>query len=142
MQKPKGKISPVTARAEKELRAFAGSFPETREDFPWGESAFKVRERVFLFLHASDEGLSMSTKLPGSNEAARTMPFAKPTGYGLGKSGWITSSFGPKEKPPMHVLKAWIEESYQAVAPKRLAAQRAAAGVPAAKGRTAKGKKK
>jgi predicted DNA-binding protein (MmcQ/YjbR family) len=131
MHKTKGKISPVTARAETELRAFAGSFPETREDFPWGESAFKVRGKVFLFLYASEEGLKLSTKLPRSNEAARTMPFAEPTGYGLGKSGWITSSFGPKEKPPMHVLRAWIEESYQAVAPKSLAAERAAAPLAA-----------
>jgi predicted DNA-binding protein (MmcQ/YjbR family) len=132
MHKTKGKISPVTARAETELRAFAGSFPETREDFPWGESAFKVRGKVFLFLYASEEGLKLSTKLPRSNEAARTMPFAEPTGYGLGKSGWITSSFGPKEKPPTHVLRAWIEESYQAVAPKKLADQRAAGPPPAA----------
>jgi predicted DNA-binding protein (MmcQ/YjbR family) len=135
---PKGKISPATAAAEKQLRAFAGSFPETREEFPWGESAFKVRGKAFVFMRASDEGLSMSTKLPNSHEAARTMPFAEPTGYGLGKSGWITSSFGPKEKPPMTLLKAWIEESFQAVAPKTVAAQRAAAGAASA----ARGKKK
>jgi predicted DNA-binding protein (MmcQ/YjbR family) len=126
MKKPRGRIPPATARAERQLRAFAGSFPETREEFPWGESAFKVRGKVFLFLYASGEGLKLSTKLPRSNEAARTMPFAEETGYGLGRSGWITSSFGPKEKPPMHVLKAWIEESFQAIAPKSLAAERAA----------------
>jgi predicted DNA-binding protein (MmcQ/YjbR family) len=133
MHGPKGKVPPAAAKAERALRAFAGSFPETREDFPWGESAFKVRGKVFLFLRASQEGISMSTKLPQSNEAARTMPFAEPTAYGLGKSGWITSRFGPKEMPPMALLRAWIEESYQAVAPKTLAAQRVAGAAAGSK---------
>ena len=27
--------------------------------------------------------------------------FAEPTGYGLGKSGWVTARFGVDEKPPL-----------------------------------------
>ena len=64
--------------------------------------------------------MSLSVKLPESGEEALTLPFTKPTGYGLGKSGWITATFASKEKPPVEVLKAWILESYRAVAPKRL----------------------
>lgn len=111
------------AAAEERLRAHALSFPETREDFPWGERVVKVRNKVFLFLGRPEEGgLSLSVKLPGSATLALDLPFASPTGYGLGKSGWVTARFGPREHPPVHVLERWIDESYRAVAPKRLSA--------------------
>ena len=45
-----------------------------------------------------------------------------PTGYGLGKSGWVSVQFAPREKPPMDLMRAWIDESYRAVAPKKLVA--------------------
>jgi hypothetical protein len=53
---------------------------------------------------------------------ALTLPFTSPTGYGLGKSGWVTATFGPKEAPPLDLLEDWIDESYRAQAPKKLVA--------------------
>ena len=73
-----------------------------------------------MFLGRPENGLSLSVKLPGSASMALGLPFASPTGYGLGKSGWVTASFGPRERPPVELLKHWIDESYRAVAPKRL----------------------
>src|SRR6267142_2971291 len=102
---------------EEALRAFALSFPETYEEFPWGERALKVKGKVFVFMHGGPDGLSLSTKLPASHAAALSLPFAEPTHYGLGKSGWVTASFGAKENPPIGILNEWIEESYRAVAP-------------------------
>jgi predicted DNA-binding protein (MmcQ/YjbR family) len=107
-------------RAGEALRRFALGYPGTREEFPWGESAIKVGKKTFLFMRADESGLSLSTKLPESAEAARTMPFAEPTHYGLGKSGWITASFQPSDKPPLDLLRGWIDESYRAIAPKKL----------------------
>jgi len=51
---------------------------------------------------------------------ALQLPYAEPTGYGLGKSGWV--SFNPPEDrlPGIGQLKAWIEESYRAQAPRKL----------------------
>jgi hypothetical protein len=49
-------------------------------------------------------------------------PFAKPTGYGLGKSGWVTASFDDGAAAPLEVLLAWVDESFRAVAPKKLVA--------------------
>ena len=112
---------------EHALRAFAMTFPEAHEDHPWGESAFKVKGKVFLFVNVDARGLSASMKLPQSNERALAMPFAEPTGYGLGKSGWVTCKFAPRERGPMDTLKSWVVESYRAVAPKKLAATLAAA---------------
>ena len=34
----------------------------------------------------------------------------------------MTARFGLREKPPVDMLKQWIDESYRAVAPKRLVA--------------------
>ena len=109
-------------RAGAALRAMAMAYPEAYEDFPWGEVAIKVHKKVFLFLHIGAETLSLSCKLPQSCEGALLLPFAKPTGYGLGKSGWVSARFAPDEEPPLAMLREWIDESYRAVAPKKLAA--------------------
>ena len=113
---------PKPGSAEAALRSHALSYPEAREDFPWGERVIKVRGKVFAFLGRPEDGLSLSVKLPGSASFALDLPFASPTGYGLGKSGWVTARFGPREKPPVELLKHWIDESYRAVAPKKLTA--------------------
>ena len=111
------------------LRQAALAYPETREDHPWGESAFKVKQKVFLFMSLSEDTLRLSMKLPKSRDFALLLPFAQPTGYGLGKSGWITASFGPKEMVPLPMLLDWMEESFCAVAPKKMVA--GLAGSPA-----------
>src|SRR6185295_13186390 len=98
------------------------SFPEVHEDFPWGHSAFKVGKKAFLFMAREKGELSLSVKLPESAFLALSLPFAAPTGYGLGKSGWVTARFRAKEKPPVAVLERWIEESYRAIAPRKVAA--------------------
>src|SRR4029077_1175898 len=104
------------------LKTAALAYPEAWEDHPWGETVIKVRAKIFLFLHEGEEGLRLSVKLPRSREFALEYPFTKPTGYNLGKSGWVTASFAAKEKPPLDVLEAWLDESYRAVAPKKLVA--------------------
>jgi predicted DNA-binding protein (MmcQ/YjbR family) len=116
------------------LRAFALAYPGAHEEFPWGERVVKVKGRVFVFL-GRDEGVGLSVKLPQSLLLALGLPFASPTAYGLGKSGWVTAQFAPQEKPPIDVLKAWIDESYRAVAPKKLLAELAKGKGP--KGRLA-----
>jgi len=108
--------------AENRLRRFALLFPEVREDHPWGHSAFKVSGKAFLFMASEKTGLSLSMKLPQSGFLALSLPFAQPTGYGLGKSGWVTASFAVGKTPPVDVLERWIEESYRTIAPRKLAA--------------------
>ncbi len=63
----------------------------------------------------------MSVKLPHSALEALEEPFTSPTGYGLGKSGWVSAGFSPSDPPPdPQRLRACVEESYRAVAPKTL----------------------
>lgn len=110
------------APAAAALRKHALAKPEATEHFPWGETAIKVKGKVFLFMYCDATRLSLSTKLPASSSVALLLPFASPTGYGLGKAGWVSAAFEPPEDPPVELLCAWIDESYQAVAPARLAA--------------------
>jgi len=110
------------------LRAMAMSYPGAYEEFPWGEVAVKVKGKAFMFMHAGGGQLSMSCKLPRSHEVAQMLPFASPTGYGLGKSGWVTSRFGPRDEAPLELLREWVDESYRAIAPKKLVAELGASG--------------
>ena len=111
---------PAPKGAEKQLRDFALRYPDTAEEFPWGERVIKVNKKIFVTFGRPDGDLSMSMKLPNSGVAALTLPFAEPTGYGLGKSGWVTARFNSNQKPPVELLCRWIDESYRAVAPKKL----------------------
>jgi predicted DNA-binding protein (MmcQ/YjbR family) len=119
------------AAAEAALRAFALTFPEAHEEFPWGDRALKVGKKVFAFMGTHDGGFAMSTKLAQSVAMALTLPFASPTRYGLDKAGWVTAEFGARETPPLAMMRAWIEESYRAIAPKTLVARLDAASGPA-----------
>ena len=110
------------AEAEAVLRDFALKFPEATEDHPWDHIAIKVKRKVFVFLSGPEDTLNVTCKLPSSGRLALTLPFASPTGYGLGKSGWVTASFGRADKVPLDRMAEWIEESYRAVAPRTLVA--------------------
>jgi predicted DNA-binding protein (MmcQ/YjbR family) len=129
-------VSPAVNKHQMALRNFAMRYPEAHEDFPWGERVVKVRGKVFLFLGGKDADLSLSVKLPSSGLIALGLPFTSPTGYGLARSGWVTARFGPKDKPPLEVLRAWIDESYRAVAPKKLVAALGEGVAPAAPARS------
>ncbi len=107
---------------ELQLRDYALTFPEVTEDHPWGHRAMKVKKKAFVFLGGDKNAkeLSLSVKLPQSRDMAVDLPFAEPTGYGLGKSGWVTARFTKIGDVPIDLLKAWIDESYRAIAPKKL----------------------
>jgi predicted DNA-binding protein (MmcQ/YjbR family) len=104
------------------LRAFALTYPETVEDFPWGERALKVKTKAFVFMRAAGDALSFSVKLPTSAAEALEMPGVEATGYGLGKHGWVTVKVDGGRSADAALYERWIDESYRAVAPKRLVA--------------------
>lgn len=118
--------SPATgtphAPAEQELCSFALALPEAEEHFPWGERVIKVRGKIFLFLSVYQEKLVIGVKLPQSRDFALDLPNAAPTGYNLGKSGWVTLRYGVEDVPDLARLRHWIIESYTAIAPKKLSA--------------------
>jgi predicted DNA-binding protein (MmcQ/YjbR family) len=108
--------------AERTLVRYALTFPEAAEDWPWEERVIKVRGKIFVFLGMVEDTLRVGVKLPVSAEMAVTLPYVKPSGYGLARTGWVTARHTARQKPDVDLLKGWIEQSYRAVAPKRLAA--------------------
>ena len=128
-----GRSGTGRAGARAAVRRHALALPGAWEDFPWGESVVKVGKKVFVFLGRSGAGLSLSVKLPSSGLLALDLPFTSPTGYGLARGGWVTAEFAKGESPPVELLCRWIEESYRAVAPKRMV--RAPAASPSKTGR-------
>ena len=112
-------------RSAERLRRFALDLPGAWEDHPWGESVAKVGKKVFVFMGVptEDGSMGLSVKLPDSGEAALSMPFTEPTGYGLGRAGWVSASFAAGDEAPVDILCDWIEESYRAIAPKKLIAE-------------------
>lgn len=111
------------AKREK-VRSFAVGLPEAYEDFPWGEVVVKVNGKVFVFLGGdqAEPPASMSVKLRESHDQALDAAGAAPTGYGLGRAGWVSVPFGVGS-PSAGVLSDWVEESYRIVAPKRTVAR-------------------
>ena len=86
--KPRAKIGPMGIRtapkgdrfypAEMALRDHALGMPESREDFPWGHRAFRVCNKVFLFLAWDDGVFSLTVKLPQSQTIALMLAFTEP----------------------------------------------------------------
>lgn len=114
--------TPSVLQAHQVLLDYALSLPGTHEDFPWGERVVKVKNKVFIFLGKNQpEGeLGFSVKLPASAAEVLKRPGTAPTGYGLGKSGWVSITLTDATCPSEEQLRAWLTESYTAVAPKRL----------------------
>ncbi len=104
------------------LLSFALSLPEAVEDHPWDETVAKVRKKVFVFFGGDPSRRRITVKLVESHGHALSIEGAEPTGYGLGRAGWVTV---PVDADAVEVglLCDWIEESYRIVAPKRLVAE-------------------
>jgi len=103
------------------LEEFALSLPEAWPDAPWGDRVVKVGKKIFVFLSRHDASRPSATfKLPESRDHALSFPEAFPTGYGLGKHGWVTVMIDAIPPEEQEVLVDFVEESYRAVATKTL----------------------
>lgn len=110
-------------KAEQALIKYALTYPETTLEHPWGHDVVKVKGKMFASFggEAGAKGeFSMSVKLPTSSEMALTLPWVEPTGYGLGKSGWVTARVKAGSDFEIDTMKGWIDQSFRAVAPKTL----------------------
>ena len=75
----------------KKIRSRALGYPETTEHFPWGEHAFKVKGKSFVFVRED---------------------------HGMGAKGWVT--LRPASKTSLELLYSLIDESVRNVAPRRV----------------------
>lgn len=107
------------------LEAIVARLPEAaRVDIEaWGgEPTFRVRGKNFVFTDGDATGISV--KLPKEEAAAvvATDPGAAPTGYGLGRHGWVSVRIDPAaDGERWRQVEEWVRTSYTMVAPKSLA---------------------
>ena len=109
----------------KRLEAMVDRLPQAeRVDIEaWdGEPTFRVNGKNFIFTDKQASGVSV--KLPKEEAAAvvATDPLVEPTGYGLGRHGWVSVTIGTKPtKDRWQQIEEWVRTSYTMVAPKKLA---------------------
>ena len=102
---------PVSER----IRAFAIALPEIEEGTSCVNRAFKIRKKNFLFLGEKADRIKLMVKLTDTAASAAEDPRVT-----VGKGGWATIVFTPDDPPPLEVLEAWVQESFAALAPKRI----------------------
>jgi predicted DNA-binding protein (MmcQ/YjbR family) len=109
------------------LESIVARLPEAaRVDIEaWGgEPTFRVAGKNFVF--AGVDGRTITVKLTMDEAAAvvATDPEVVPTGYGLGRSGWVSISLTSRPSAARwREVEEWIRTSYTLVAPTRLAHQ-------------------
>lgn len=104
-----------------ELRSWGLALPGAHRKSPWPEhDDLAVKDKTFAYLPKRGAPFSLSCKLPYTSSEALKLPYAAPTGYGLGKSGWVSFNPPAYAVPPLEQLQEWVEESYRAQAPRKL----------------------
>ena len=107
------------------LEAIALALPEAvRVDIEaWeGEPTFRVRKKNFIFTNPEVTGLSVKLPKEEAEAVVATDPGAEPTGYGLGRHGWVSVLVGDDaDEDRWQQITEWVRTSYTMVAPKTLA---------------------
>lgn len=126
--------APLTpyGQAEAELLAYGLSLPETDLAPPRRDADpfryLRVAGKGFAWFGGRDEHpdeLILTVKLPISAEMVAGLPFVQESSGWHKRNNWVTARFGPEDDAlaEMETLKAWMRQSYLAVAPRRLARQ-------------------
>lgn len=107
------------------LEKIIALLPETeRVDIEqWGgHPSYRVRGKNFVFSNLDGTSLSLKLSKDEARAVVATDPTANPTGYGLGRHGWIDFELAPDpDTERWQIVREWVVTSYTLVAPKRLA---------------------
>ena len=97
------------------------SLPGTQPKSPWpGHNDLAVNNKTVALMSVDGVILTLSVKVPVTGQDVLRLPNATPTGYGLGKSCWVSLVFAASEPVALDTLKRWMMESYRAKVPKRM----------------------
>lgn len=89
-----------------------------------GEPTFRVRGKNFVFSAQDARGLSVKLPKEEAEAVVATDPAVEPTGYGLGRHGWISVSLPARPSAARwREVEEWVRTSYTLVAPKKMARQ-------------------
>jgi predicted DNA-binding protein (MmcQ/YjbR family) len=107
------------------LEAIVARLPEAvRVDIEaWdGEPTFRVHNKNFVFTDKTASGISVKLSKDEAAAVCATDQGAEPTGYGLGRHGWVSIKLGARPTAARwREVEEWVRTSYTMVAPKRLA---------------------
>lgn len=114
-------------KAEQQLTAYGLSLPET--DVVPGippTRYMRVKGKGFCIFGAKNEPLdelTMIVKLPISVEMVQHLYFIRETSGWFKQHNWVIAHFDPDDDilAEVETLKAWMKQSWTAMAPKRLA---------------------
>lgn len=109
------------------LQSIVDELPEAeRVDIAeWGDHpSFRVRGKNFVFSDAAAESLSFKLSIEEAAAVVASDPTAEPTGYGLGRHGWVSVRLATSlDAAAWEEVREWVRTSYTLVAPKTLARQ-------------------
>lgn len=110
-------------QAEAELTAYALSLPETHLAPGWSDTRYlRVRGKGFAVFGDKGEALTITLKLPISYEMVQHLPFVRQGSPWYHQHRWAIAHFGPEDDilAERDTLKAWLRQSYVAMAPRAL----------------------
>lgn len=70
------------------LKTHCAAKPDAVEDHPWGETVFKVRNKVFAFL-GSSEAAMITVRPEEDRDGLLQLPYVRVAAY-IGRYGWVT----------------------------------------------------
>lgn len=114
-------------QAEAELTEYGLSLPETEVGPGWPPTrCLKVRGKMFYVFGDRKEpegALTLIMKLPISAEMVQDLYYVRESKGWFKQHDWVIAHFGPEDDilTEMDTLKAWLIQSYCAMAPKKLA---------------------
>ena len=107
------------------LEGIVAALPEAeRVDVAeWGDHpTFRVAGKNFVFSDQVAQHLSVKLTKEEAAAVVATDPTVEPTGYGLGRHGWVSLSVDEGAGDDRwQQVEEWVRTSYTLVAPKRLA---------------------
>ncbi len=86
-----------------------------------GEPTFRVRGKAFIFTDPDARALSVKLSVEEATAVVATDVLAEPTGYGLGRHGWVSVEIGDGDDNRWEQVEEWVRTSYTLIAPKSLA---------------------
>lgn len=112
-------------RVEAALTAYGLTFPETSTGPAWDFTrGLYFRTKMFAVFGDKAQpadALTLIVKLPISAEMVTDLPFVRePKGW-YKQHNWVIADFGPDDDvlAELDMLKAWLKQSYTAIAPKK-----------------------
>jgi predicted DNA-binding protein (MmcQ/YjbR family) len=118
-------MNPLTVRADRleRLRALCLALPSATEKVTWGDPTWRVRDKIFAMQKGNYEGGRPSLWVKGADDAQATLVAADPERFFVppyvGSKGWI-GIYLDSPRVDWAVVGSLIEESYRAIAPRRL----------------------